>query len=366
MASPGKRALRAVARWLLPQRLRARLGSAGSSASSPGSAEYASRVAAERDIFAGQLQVHELPEIFHYWSNRYLRPINESFGFSHPEHFFQVWLARAYDRVKQARPADTLRFISLGSGNCDAEVRIAKGLVESNRPDFLLECLDINEAMLSRGRALAQAEGVPGQVRPVQGDFNDWQPPHRYDAVLANQSLHHVVALESLFTAVSRAIGTDGDFIVSDMIGRNGHMRWPEALAIVQEFWRELPPAYRYNRQLQRQEDLFMDWDCSVEGFEGIRAQDILPLLIQRFGFRFFLAYGNAIDPFIDRSFGHNFDAAAEWDRAFIDRVHARDEAEILAGRIKPTHMMAVLCNDRSARPAIWKHLAPEFCVRPA
>ena len=49
------------------------------------------------------------------------------------------------------------------------------------------------------------------------------------------------------------------------------------------------------------------------------------------------------IDVFIDRGFGHHFDVAGEWDRDFIDRVHARDEVEILAGRMKPTHMLAVM-----------------------
>lgn len=202
------------------------------------------------------------------------------------------------------------------------------------------------------------------QVLPLQGDFNRWSPDGLYDAVIANQSLHHVLELEHLFEAVAGALGEDGDFIVSDMIGRNGHMRWPEALEIVREFWRELPPAYRFNRQLHRQEDVFMDWDCSVEGFEGVRAQDFLPLLLQRFGFRLFLAYGNVVDPFIDRGFGHNFDAEAEWDRAFIDRVHARDEAAILSGQVKPTHMLAVMHNDRNTLPAVWRNLTPAFCVR--
>jgi hypothetical protein len=48
-------------------------------------------------------------------------------------------------------------------------------------------------------------------------------------------------------------------------------------------------------------------------------------------------------DPFVDRSFGHNFDVDDEWDRAFIDEVHARDEAGFAQGTLTPTHMFAVL-----------------------
>jgi hypothetical protein len=35
--------------------------------------------------------------------------------------------------------------------------------------------------------------------------------------------------LEHLFDAVSTALGEDGRFVIYDIIGRNGHLRWPEA-----------------------------------------------------------------------------------------------------------------------------------------
>ena len=133
---------------------------------------------------------------------------------------------------------------------------------------------------------------------------------------------------------------------------------------LVDEFWAELPSRYRYNRQLQRQEDRFDDWDCSVAGFEGIRAQDILPELIRRFHFDLFIGFANIIDPFIDRSFGFNFDAEADWDRSFIDRVHARDEMELAAGRIKPTHMYAVMRVGSSEEGVHLPGLSPRQSVR--
>jgi SAM-dependent methyltransferase len=295
--------------------------------------EYEQRYAQETAIFDEQAEVHDLPEIFHYWSNRWLLPMVEDFGAIGPEDFLALHLFATQGR----------RFVSLGCGNCDAEIRIAQDLRQRGLRDFTIECVDINEAMLERGRAAVLEAGLGDCVRPVAGDFNRWQPDGHYDAVIANQSLHHVLELEHVFDAVGRALGARGKFIVSDMIGRNGHQRWPEALALVREFWKELPPSYRRNLQLDRMEEEFLDWDCSSEGFEGIRSQDILPLLSERFGFEVFLGFGNLVDPFIDRGFGPHFDAEAAWDRDFIDRVHLRDEAEMQAGRITPTHMLAVL-----------------------
>ena len=83
-----------------------------------------------------------------------------------------------------------------------------------------------------------------------------------------------------------------------------------------------------------------------------------------RFGFETFLAFGNLIDPFIDRGFGPHFDAQSERDRGFIDRVHARDEAELQAGTITPTHMLAVLTTDRAVACRHRANLTPAFCIR--
>jgi trans-aconitate methyltransferase len=169
--------------------------------------------------------VHDLPGIFHYWSNRYLLPKCRQFGFSTPQDFFENEL------LKLTALPGLHRFVSIGSGNGDLEVALAAALVARGRQDFTLECVDLNETMLERARAAARAAGVEAQLRFTRADFNTWQPVTPYHAVLANQSLHHVVALEHLFDAVAAQLAPQGLFIISDMIGRNGHQRWPEARA---------------------------------------------------------------------------------------------------------------------------------------
>lgn len=301
--------------------------------------EYVARLKAETLVYRDVANINVLPGIFHYWSNKYVRPMIEEFGFSNPDQFFAKYLLESAQRAHEPRPC----FISIGAGNCDTEIRVAKMMRESGSDGFIIECLDMNPSMLERGRAMAAAEGVSDCVAFVEADFNDWHPSRPYAGIIANQSLHHVMNLEGLFDAVVSALQPKALFITHDIIGRNGHMRWPEALDEVQRFWQEMPPECRYNQLLKRHEDTYINWDCSSEGFEGIRAQDILPLLLQRFKFELFIGFANVVDVFVDRAFGHNFDEKGKWDRHFIDRVHACDEAGMSAGTIKPTHMLAVL-----------------------
>ena len=85
---------------------------------------------------------------------------------------------------------------------------------------------------------------------------------------------------------------------------------------------------------------------------------------MEKFHFELFIAFGNVIDVFIDRSFGHNFDSTYFFDLEFIDKVHAIDESSIDAGVIKPTHMMAAMTKHAREETRIYEHLSPEFCVR--
>ena len=302
-------------------------------------ADYAAKLATETANYKDVENVHDLPDIFHYWSNTHIRPMFEQYGFSNPDQFFAKYLRES----AQACGSGSARFVSVGSGNCDTEVRVAKMLLEKGFSDFTIECVDMNPHMLGRGAELASAEGVADRIVTTKADFNSWKPGHRYDGVMANQSLHHVVNLEKLFDTIRGCLKERAYFITSDIIGRNGHMRWPEALIQVNELWRELPERYHYNHQLRRMEPEYENWDCSKEGFEGIRAQDVLPELLKRFNFRFFVGFGNVVDIFVDRSFGHNFDANDPHDRAFIDRAHAIDEAGFQTGSLSPTHVMAVM-----------------------
>ena len=319
---------------------------------------HARKIEQERIRFAKDLNVHDLPDIFHYWSNRYVLPLFQAFGTSGPDDFIRKFLDQ------QCVAKVDAQFVSIGSGNADTEIALARQLQASGHDRFTLVCTDINEAMLERGRQAAAQNGVSQRMRFERMDFNHWRPEQTYDAVVANQCLHHVVELEDLFESIKHALSSNGYFLASDMIGRNGHMRWPEALEIVERFWDELPANYKFNHQFQRQMDRFENFDCSSEGFEGVLAQDILSLLVERFHFEAFIAYGNVIDPFVDRGFGHNFDAHSEVDRGIIDRIQGADQVALESGRIKPTHMAAAMTLDGAGAGRYLGCMSPEFCIR--
>jgi SAM-dependent methyltransferase len=281
-------------------------------------------------------------------------------GFESVEDFFA---SNFIQTMNQCNSSPHL-FISIGSGNCDLEISIGEILLERGYHNFSIECMEINADMLERGKALAKQKGLTHIISFSRNDFNQWLSNKTYDGIMANHSLHHVLNIEHLFDQIKKSLHPKGRFIINDMIGRNGHQRWPEALEIVNSFWKELPSEYRYNTILERYEEDYENWDCSIEGFEGIRAQDILPLLMESFHCHKFLGFGNVVDIFVDRCFGHHFNPDFEWDRNFIDRLHETDEAGFREGRLTPTHMLAVFVKELSSEPYYVRGLDPWSSIR--
>jgi SAM-dependent methyltransferase len=306
--------------------------------------------------------VHDLPEIFHYWSHNYLRPKLESLGFHGPNDHYIKYI----EQIATHYPELNCDILSVGSGNGDTEVALAESLLARSIHNFTFTCLDINFHMLERAKQLASERQVSPKFDFIETDINNWSINKKYQIIIANQSLHHFLELETLFDKVYASLDNDGFFLSNDMIGRNGHMRWPEALRIVQALWSLLEDRHKWNHQLNRFEPAYENWDCSAEGFEGIRAQDILPLLQKQFKFHCFLGFSNLVNLFVDRGFGHNFDVQNPCDCYFIDFVAKLDDYYIELGEIKPTQMIASMTKSNVAPTKVYKHLTPEFCVRVA
>jgi SAM-dependent methyltransferase len=328
-------------------------------------ADYQAQVAHQIAQYAAE-KIHDLPPIYQYWSNTYLRPrLNSVLGVDTVPGFYEEHIRQRAART----PHQVARILSIGAGDAELEVQIAQQLLSNGLGKFRLECLELSPILIDRANQRIHEAGLGAHVTMVQSDLNSWSHAGSsrdlHTAVLASHILHHVVELEALFANVAVAIGDTGVFLISDMIGRNGHMRWPEALALVNALWDTLPEGLKYNHSFRETDYAFKNWDCcSLGGFEGIRAQDILPLLVERFRFEKFLAFGNLPDVFFDRVYGPNFDPGIPAHARFVDSVEQLNSLLLELGVLKPTMMFAVISNQGSPTTRIWKNLSPQFCVR--
>ena len=169
--------------------------------------EYEKRKRSELEFFDPE-KVYELPAIARYWTNKYLTPMLRTFGFTNALECFRPYLLD----VCRANASTTCRFLSIGAGSCDAEINIARWLTESGVRNFHFKCVDINGSSIEKALQSAVVHGVQDHISVSVEDLNAWMPTETYRAILAFQSLHHVLNLEKLFHDISTALHHDGYF----------------------------------------------------------------------------------------------------------------------------------------------------------
>jgi hypothetical protein len=319
---------------------------------------YAKRLQAQISQYANVENMHRgLSDIAPYWKAKFIQKgVREVFDVRGQFEFYAKPFLKAMERSASGN------LLSIGSGDAAVEIDVAKMMRKANA-DFCFELLELSPIQIQRAKRNVEKAGLTAYFEFTEEDVNQWSPNRQYAAIMAHHSLHHVQNLEGLFDSVKGCLL--GYFCTMDIIGRNGHMRWPEVLELVQMFWAIIPAEKRKHATLKNFEKGFYNYDCSKQGFEGIRAQDILPCLVERFGFESFFAFGGLIDPFVGRGFGHHYDANKEWDRSFIDLVAYLNDVLIDCGYIKPTQMYAVMTTDAATIPKTYRGRTPEACIHP-
>lgn len=319
---------------------------------------YKERLQEEVNRYKDVKNMHTANSLQQYWSRTYLKPLITSLGF---KNIYSIYI---YYIELISRSKKNVNIVSIGAGNCETEVLIAGFLNQKGITNYTFECLDINQAMLDRGANLAKEKGVGDRFKFTVSDLNNWNSEEKYDIIIALQCLHHFVDLELIFDKIFDLLSDSGYFLTHDMIGRNGHMRWPETLSYVEQLWNELPDSYKYNVKLLKQQSKYVNYDYSSHGFEGIRAQDILPLLTEKFHFDLFIFWGGVVDVFINKAFGPNFDANKREDIEFIDKVQLIQYKGLITGEIKPTQTISAMTKHPTKRPLHLFGKHPKDCVR--
>jgi 2-polyprenyl-3-methyl-5-hydroxy-6-metoxy-1,4-benzoquinol methylase len=317
-----------------------------------------SRINKEKQQFEKLASFSALPDITNWWSANYLRPrVTQIFGTENPYQFY------AQPISEKAATAERVRVLSLGTGDGEVELRIANRLQKAGITNVSLYGLELSAALVAKANSKASEQGLAAILQFSQGDLNQLSLQREWDFIIANQILHHVLELESMFDEITRGLTRGGLLLTRDMIGKNGHQAWPEALSIVHPLWDTMPRRYKYHHQHKKVYERFPNLDFSDETFEGIRAQDILPLMTERFHFPKFLGYGGIAERFISRGFGPNYEVANSDDIAFVKKIQAITDQSIDDGIIKPTQMVAYV----SVEPCdsvVWQKRTPGFCVR--
>lgn len=204
----------------------------------------------------GYTRMHEHEWAFHYVNSLVLAPkLQRVYGRS--------WEPRLGINYLYARElmhgADfevgggAIRVLSIGSGDCSTELNIA-AILASHKMFPAFVCFDpSDEASVGFEQQMMRLAAGPHQGFSRAPNFTFTKRLSDYaresfDAVFIHHALHHVSDLEGLLAYVQLAIGHHGVVVISDMISRSGHRRWPEQLRLARS-------AFRSTLSINREHD---------------------------------------------------------------------------------------------------------------
>ncbi len=182
---------------------------------------------------------------------------------------------RDMHRANQGRP---VRMLSL----CAGEAATEGWILEAAGVPVELCLLDVHEGLLGTAASRMPANVV---VDRILGDANSLNGQlGRFDVINITSGLHHLVELERVLSGISKSLEGAGEFwLVGEQVGRNGNRLWPEALREANALFTKWPIGKRLNANSGNFDFGVQDIDFSSACFEGIRSQDILPLLQRYF-----------------------------------------------------------------------------------
>jgi len=225
--------------------------------------------------------------------------------------------------------------LSLGSGPAGTEINMAKKFVVN----YSMDCVDINTNLLEQGKKEAEAQHLKMQF--IQKDINEIELlPKQYDVVFAHAALHHMINHEHIAEEVKKSMKDDAEFIVYEVIPKNGMGLWDETRKVVNELLPLLPFKYRKSNPVEKGvefHDSFPEMNTSKKSMECIRSEELYPVLKKFFKIKHEVQGFSFARRFVDHPFRRNYQPKDNpIDKAILDLIIKLDEVHTLSYNLKP------------------------------
>lgn len=230
-----------------------------------------------------------------------------------------------------ARPNEKVKILSLASG----AARIEENLFSGFSPERVsLTLVDINPQLIETARRRledkVETHALVQNINCIDLLENE------YDIVICVSALHHVVELERLVQQISACLVAEGEFwSIGEFVGRNGTRLDEDAYQIANAFFKELPEKYRVNRNPGSEGGIDSDlpnFDCSLVCFEGIRSEDILPVLDARMKRQVSVSSDCFLWRLVNLAYQDNYSLTNPEDIEIIDRAIELEVEHFKAG----------------------------------
>jgi SAM-dependent methyltransferase len=191
-------------------------------------------------------------------------------------------------------PPIVRRALVLGCGSGWLE----RALVDKGGVRSIVAC-DVASETVERARATAESEGKDTIEYRVVDLEHEELPPGPFDAIIANDVLHHITGLEALYARIHDALAPHGRFVFNEYVGPNRFQYDDERMELINRYLRIFPDNLRWdpvsNTCLWKRTRVDVRKLMEEDPTEAVRSEDVLPLARRAFSVVAEIPYGGGL-----------------------------------------------------------------------
>jgi SAM-dependent methyltransferase len=191
-------------------------------------------------------------------------------------------------------PPVVRRALVLGCGSGWLE----RALADKGGVHAIVAC-DVASETVERARSLAEREGKGSIEYRVVDLEHEALPDGPFDAIIANDVLHHITGLEALYGRIHDALAPRGRFVFNEYVGPNRFQYDDERIELVNRYFRLFPDNLRWdpvsNSCLWKRTRVDVRKLTEEDPTEAVRSEDVLPLAREAFSVVAEIPYGGGL-----------------------------------------------------------------------
>src|SRR6266508_1437578 len=248
------------------------------------------------------------------------------------------WLT--WVRAKHLPPrVDRLLVLGAGSG------WLERALAKKDGIGSLTAC-DIADKTVAAARQAARQEGLD-QIRYLVCNLEaEPLPEGPFDAIFANDVLHHITDLEGLYARIHEAIDREGKLLFNEYVGPNRFQYINARMALINRYFRLIPDHLRFNPYWR---GLF--WSrvrtdparlAADDPTEAVRSEEVLPLARRFFEAEAEYSYGGGLLNPLLAEIITNFDETKPYDSGLLQVLCGAEDRLTRSRAIEPDFIVFI------------------------
>jgi SAM-dependent methyltransferase len=191
-------------------------------------------------------------------------------------------------------PPVVRRALVLGCGSGWLE----RALADKGGIHAIVAC-DVAAETVDRASELAESEGKGWIDYRVVNLEREELPEGPFDAIVANDVLHHITGLEALYARIHDALAPRGRFVFNEYVGPNRFQYDDERIELINRYFRLFPDNLRWdpvsNSCLWKRTRVDARKLMEEDPTEAVRSEDVLPLAREAFSAVAEIPYGGGL-----------------------------------------------------------------------